>query len=202
MRTVVLAALLLLAASAAAAQQPRMLTEQDLQNVKPESCPAADSLAGHPLAKPKHAAQGWRQGDLHNIVSDDPFSHTAGRPVEGIMLNAIYRGEGTRPPASFALQLRLRDSVLRTGPETNFTLILDSVEVPVGRMAANSTPYSYGHTIDQVLTTGVGLQTVLWLVTAHEVRGRIGTWEFTVPDRTVETFHAVFIAAICGAHLR
>lgn len=202
MKRLCVAALLVAAGPLAAQRHPGILTTNDMQNVRPPSCPSADSLAGRPLPRPKQAAQGWREGDRHNIISSDPFTMTAHRPVDGIMLNAIYQREGPLPPAGFTLQLRLRDSVLRTGEEAAFTLILDSVEVPVGRMTANSTAWSHGHTVDQMLTTGVGRQTVQWLVAAHEVRGRIGSWEFPVPERTVETFHAVFIAATCGAHLR
>ena len=202
MKRFFVAALLVVAGPLAAQRRAGILTTDDMQNVKPESCPTADSLAGHPLTKPKKSAQGWREGDLHKVISSDPFAMTAQRPVDGIMLNAIYQSEGPLPQAGFTLQLRLRDSVLRTGADASFTLILDSVEVPVGRMMANTTPWSHGHTVDQMLTTGVGLQTVRWLVAAHQVRGRIGTWEFPVPDRTMETFHAVFIAATCGVHLR
>lgn len=197
-----LAALLLLAAAPLTAQQGRMLTDQDFQNVKPESCPAADSLAGHPLTKPKQAAQGMREGIHHEVISSFPFDFTAHRPVDGIMLNAVYDGEGPNPRADYTMQLHLQDSVLRQGAATFFTLVLDSTEVRVGGMEASVTPYSHGHVVDQMLTTPVPTDLVRRLVAARSVQGRIGTWEFPVPDKTLETFHAVFIAASCGTHLR
>ena len=196
------AALLLLAATPLAAQQGRMLTDQDFQNVKPESCPAADSLAGHPLPKPKQAAQGMREGIHHEVISSFPFDFTAHRPVDGIMLNAVYDGEGPDARADYTMQLHLQDSVLRQGAATVFTLVLDSTEVRVGGMDASVTPYSHGRVVDQMLTTPVPTGLVRHLVAARSVKGRIGSWEFAIPDKTLETFHAVFIAASCGTHLR
>lgn len=202
MRAAIVATALAFLAGPVAAQQGKMLTDQDFQNVKPESCPAADSLAGHPLAKPKQAAQGMRHGDLREVISGFPFDFTGHRPVDGIMLNAVYDREGPGAHADFTMQLHLQDTVLRSGNEASLTLLLDSAEVPVGTMEASATAYSHGRTVDQMLTLPLHAAVVRRLVAAGDVKARIGTWEFPVPPKTVETFHAVFIAAACGVHLR
>lgn len=194
------AALVVLAAAPLAAQGPR--SAADWQNVRPASCPAADSLAGRPLNKPKEAASGWRREGQHFVVSSDPWAVTGRHPVEAIMLNAIYQGETPLPEAWFTMQLRLKDSVLRSGTGTILTLLLDSVETEIGAMEVAEGPMSYGHTVDQMLTRGIPVATARRLALARDVHGRIGATEFVVPPKTLETFHSVFLAATCGAHLR
>lgn len=204
MRSTLLGTLALLFAAPLYAQSghDRMLTTDDMQHLRPESCTLADSLAGQALARPKEFALAWKNGEERNLVSGDVFAFTAHRPVDGILLTATYTGEGPAAEVGYGMQLRLKDSVLREGTSALFTLVLDSAEVRVGGMEASNTPFSHGHTIDQVLSIGIAPRSVQRLVVAHDVRGRIGTWEFPVPAKTLETFKSVFIAATCGTKIR
>lgn len=194
---------LLLSASPLTGQRKDgMLTQDDMRRVRPNSCPIADSLAGRPLARPTQPALGWRRGRVNNLISNDPFALSARKPIDAIMLTAISEGPGPHPDATYAMQLRLKDSVLREGAAAALILIIDdSITTEVGDMLGETTPWARNNSVDQMLTQALPASLVRKMVAGTSVRGRIGPTDFIVPPRTLETFRSVFIAASCGERL-
>jgi hypothetical protein len=200
-RSLALAAGLLLLAHPAAGQS-NTIDSRNIQRVRPASCALSDSLAGRPIPRPGRYALGWREVTVNNFASDGPFSLTGYKPIDGIILTAISEGPGPHPDAVYALQLRLKDTVLRDGGAAALVIILDdTLRTEVGDMLASETPFSRGNKIDQMLTQALPTRLVRRMMAATKVSGSIGATPFTVPPRTLETFRAVFIGATCGERL-
>lgn len=109
----------------------------------------------------------------------------------------------THPDAIFAIQIRMKDSVLRQGADAELTLIFDGADTTVvGDMLANATELSTERRIDQMLTQALRPSIVRRLAAATSLRGRLGRTEFEVPERTVEQMRAAFIVATCGTKIK
>ncbi|HVX87793.1 MAG TPA: hypothetical protein VG940_02615, partial [Gemmatimonadales bacterium] len=203
-RIALLSGALSLAASTAVAQGS--IDPNSVFRLRPRSCPVADSLAGRPLERPRENAFGWAAGEQGMVVSNGIWETSGRPPFDAIILTAIFRGlePGTpHPDASFALQLRMKDTVLRQGAATDLTLQFDdSTEVDLGWMEVTTGPMSSGRTIDQVLTVALPASTVRKIATTSTLRGRLGATPFPVPPKSVEQMHSAFIAATCGARIR
>ncbi len=199
---VLTAGALLCAAPLLAQRRDGLISLDDMRKVRPNSCPIADSLAGRSLERSSQVAWGWREGTTNNLISSGLYTLTGKKPIDGIILTAISRGEGPHPDATYALQLRLRDTVLREGAAATLVLIMDdSLTVEIGDMLGEPTPFAHDRTVDQMLTQMLPRGIVIRLVTATKVTGRIGPTPFEFPRRTLETFRSVFIAAACGQRL-
>ena len=199
---VLTAGALLCAAPLLAQRRDGLISLDDMRKVRPNSCPIADSLAGRSLERSSQVAWGWREGTTNNLISSGLYTLTGKKPIDGIILTAISRGEGPHPDATYALQLRLRDTVLREGAAATLVLIMDdSLTVEIGDMLGEPTPFAHDRTVDQMLTQMLPRGIVIRLVTATKVTGRIGPTPFELPRRTLETFRSVFIAAACGQRL-
>jgi len=193
---------LFIAAPLLAQRHDGLLTLDDMRKVRPNSCPIADSIAGRPLPRPTQQAWGWREGTTNNLISSGLYTLTGKRPIDGIILTATSQGEGPHPDATFALQLRLRDTVLREGAAATLVLFMDdSLTAEIGDMLGEPTPFAHDNSVDQMLTQMLPRSIVTRLVTATKVTGRIGQTPFEFPKRTLETFRSVFIAAACGQRL-
>lgn len=174
----------------------------DMKKVRPNSCPIADSLAGRPLSRPTTPALGWREGTTNNLFSSDLFMLSGKKPIDGLILTATSEGAGPHPDATYALQLRLRDTVLREGAAATLILIFDdSVTTEIGDMLGQPTAYAHDNSVDQMLTQVLPPRVVRRLVASTKVTGKIGPTPFEFPKRTLETFRAVFIGASCGERL-
>lgn len=179
-----------------------MLYEEDMKKVRPNSCPIADSLAGRALSRPNNPGLGWREGRTNNLISSGLYALTGRKPIDGIILTATSEGEGPHPDATFALQLRLRDTVLREGAAATLILTLDdSLTAEIGDMVGEPTPFAHDNSVDQMLTQMLPPSVIRRLVAATKVTGKIGPTPFEIPRRTLETFRAVFIGASCGERL-
>ena len=154
------------------------------------------------LLRPTQPARGWRRGATNNLISNDVFALTGKKLIDGIILTATSQGEGPHPDATYALQLRLRDTLLRDGATARLSLTFDdTLTAEIGDMLGEPTPFAYGNKVDQMLTQMLPPRVVRRMVTATKVTGTIGSTPFEVPRRTLETFRAVFIGASCGERL-
>ena len=119
-----------------------LLSLDDMKKVRPNSCAIADSLAGGPLPRPTQPARGWRRGATNNLISNDVFALTGKKPIDGIILTATSQGEGPHPDATYALQLRLRDTLLRDGATARLSLTFDNtLTAEIGDMLGEPTPF-------------------------------------------------------------
>ncbi len=170
--------------------------------VRPQSGAAADSLLGAPQLRPKEPAYGyWHEGNSA-LFSNDPFAITAPGRVSNVLLTAFYPGEAPAPEAAYGIQVRFVDRVLREGSGTRIVLFLDdSLRADLGESEASSTPWSRDQKVDQVITVALPTPVIRALVVADTVRGTIGGTEFSIPPKTLESFHSVFLAATCGTRL-
>ncbi len=201
-RWITLVALGLVATPLAAQRRDGMFSLDEARRLLPESCAYADSTVGRPLARPRERAYGYRQGDVVIVMSNDPFAITGKRPIDGIILNAVVRDDRPRTTAPYTFQLRLRDTLVRSGAHAALTLILDdSLEATLGSMTASTTPYSTSARIDQMLTISMPQPVLRRLVGATAVRGRIGSTDFEFPPKTLDSFRSVYLATVCGARL-
>jgi hypothetical protein len=202
-RTFLLLALVIGPTGPAAAQRDdQAIGYDDIRRFVPRTCPLSDSLLGS-LPRPRQRVHTYRREQYAVVMSNTPFAITGTRPMDGILLNAMLPNDTPRSPANYTFQIRMKDSVLRRGAETRLALIADdSLEMSIGPMIATETSYSRGDRIDQMLTIGLRPVEVRHLATATTVRGRLGTTEFTIPDRTLESFRSVILASLCteGLH--
>ena len=172
------------------------------RDMRPVSCPAADSLAGHPLARPSAPGFGWHEGTSNNFVSNGIYVPNATKPLDVILLTANSEGGGVQPDPTFGLQIRMQDTLLRQDASATLLLTIDdSTRFTIGNMDAVSTPMSRGRKVDQVLTIGVPRGAARRIGGATTIAGTIGGTSFNVPPKAIEAFRSVFIAAVCGTHL-
>ncbi len=202
LNTKVLVALSLSAGPLAAQGGVTLMRSDDVLFLRPRSCTLADSVLGRTLERPRERAYGYRTPTSSYVMSSDPNSITGKRPIDGILLNALRpRGAGWAE-VGFSFQLRLKDSVVRSGVGAHLTLLLDdTVEVAVGTMAASAIPGAPARRIDQMLLIPLPRAAARALVLASTAGGRIGATDFEVPDKTLESFRAVYLAVLCDERL-
>jgi hypothetical protein len=184
------------------AAQTHTIDPNSVRRLRPEPCPAVDSILGAPQARPKERAYGYWHDGLSALFSNDPFTITAPGRVSNVLLTAFYRGEGPALEAAYAVQVRFVDRELREGAGTRIVLILDdSLRADLGESDANSTSWSRDQKIDQIITVPVPTPVIRALVVADTVRGTVGGTAFTIPTKALESFRSVFFAAACGTRL-
>jgi len=202
MRRLRLAALALTLTALPLAAQTHTIDPNSVVRVRPEPCPAVDSILGAPQVRPKERAYGYWHDGTSALFSNDPFTITAPGRVSNVLLTAFYRGEGPALEAAYGVQVRFVDRVLREGSGTRIVLILDdSLRADLGESDAVSTAWSRDQKIDQVITLPLSTPVIRALVVADTVRGTVGGTEFTIPSKALESFRSVFFAAACGTRL-
>ena len=64
-----------------------------------------------------------------------------------------------------------------------------------------ATPWANERSVDQMLTQALPTGVVRRMMPAAKVGSSIGSTQFVIPPRTMETFRSAFIAATCGERL-
>jgi hypothetical protein len=203
LRTKLLIALSLSAGPLAAQGGVTVMRSDDVLFLRPRSCPLADSVLGRTLERPRERAYGYRTPRSSLVMSSDPNSITGKRPIDAILLNAMRpRGAGWAE-VGFSFQLRLKDTVVRSGSSALLTLFLDdTAEVRVGTMSASSvTPQTWNDKIDQMLLIPFPSATTRALILATTVRGRLGATDFEVPAKTLDSFRSVYLSMLCDERM-
>ena len=171
---------------------------------KPNSCAAADSALGRPIAKPRQPIQGmYSQPTGESMVfSADPWAYNGSRPLRAVWATAKFPGDGPVAEPILGFQVRLEDTLLRVGLDARLSFQFDSAAAQVIGQMQGQQFGSSGRKIDQVLTIGLNGAQSRQLAAAYKVRGTIGSLAFDIPDRALEGIRAVYVASACGVRLR
>ena len=174
------------------------------QELKPASCPAADSALGRSVPKPKQAILGLylpQRGETL-LMSADASVRNAEKPLRGVWVTAHFPGRDPVAELAFGFQIWLVDSTTRAGAGSDLRLQFDGEPMEmVGRMSVQPTGMG-GKRAEQVLTIGLTAEESRRMAAADTVRGRIGSTEFVLSAKAHEAMRSVYVAGRCGVKLR